>query len=339
MPLPARMKAISITRPGGPDVLETIELPRPRPGEREILIEVSAAGVNRPDILQRRGLYPPPKGAPREPGLEVAGKVVALGTSTRRFKVGDEVCALLTGGGYAQYAVAHESCTLPVPKGLRLEQAAALPETFFTVWSNLFDRARLKSGETLLVHGGASGIGTTAIQIARAMGANVIASASSKEKCKACLKLGASHAINYLQDDFVGLTKKHSGGKGADVILDMVGGDYIERNFQAAAIEGRIALIGFMGGATAKVNFMPLLLKRLTLTGSTLRARPDDDKGAIASSLEKFIWPFLETGQIKPLIDRSFPMTGAAEAHRYMETGQHIGKIILKINESDGTDE
>ena len=329
MPLPATMKAISISHPGGPECLVPTQIPRPQPGEHEILIEVFAAGVNRPDILQRMGLYPPPMGAPKEPGLEVAGKVAALGARTSRFKIGDRVCALLPGGGYAQYALARETSTLPMTNTLSFEQAAALPETFFTVWSNLFDRAQLKKGETLLVHGGASGIGTTAIQMARAMGARVFATASSQKKCKACLKLGAELAINYLQDDFVSLTRAQSEGKGVDVILDMVGGDYIERNFQAAAKDGRIALIGFMGAARAEVNFMPLLLKRLTLTGSTLRARPDEDKEAIAKALEKHIWPCLESGRIKPWIDRIFPMDEAAKAHSYMESGRHIGKIVL----------
>ncbi len=333
-PLPSTMTAICISRPGGPEVLEAVEIPRPHPGDHEVLIEVAAAGVNRPDILQRMGLYPPPEGAPRGPGLEVAGRIAALGSKTGRFRIGERVCALLTGGGYAQYAIADKNCVLPVPASLNLDEAAALPETFFTVWSNLFDRARLERGETLLVHGGASGIGTAAIQIARAMGAVVFATAGSDKKCAACKKLGADLAINYLKQDFVSAVKARTHGKGADVILDMVGGDYIERNFNAAAIEGRIALIGIMGGASADVNFMPLLLKRLTLTGSTLRARSSEDKGAIARALEKYIWPRLAAGAIKPLIDRSFPLAEAAKAHACMESGALIGKIVLKTVKS-----
>ncbi len=328
-PLPEMMQAIQITRPGGPEVLKMAQMRRPEPHGGQILIEVAAAGINRPDILQRMGLYPPPRGAPQWPGLEVAGRVAATGCGAKRFKPGQRVCALLTGGGYAQYAVADEACTLPIPAPLDFVEAAALPEAFFTVWSNLFDRTHLKSGETVLIHGGASGIGTTAIQMARAMGAEVLASAGSNKKCAAIEKLGAIRAINYLEEDFVKITKELTQGRGADVILDIVAGDYIERNFKAAAIEGRIALIGFMGGSSAEVDFMPLLLKRLSLIGSTLRARSLEDKKAIAKSLEHHIWPLITDAKIKPVIDKCFRLEQAAEAHTYMEEGKHIGKIVL----------
>ncbi len=325
------MQAIEITRPGGPEMLEMARIRRPQPQGEQILIKIAAAGINRPDILQRMGLYPPPRGAALQPGLEVSGLVAATGCKAKRFKTGERVCALLTGGGYAQYAIADEACVLPVPEPLDFIEAAALPEAFFTVWSNLFDRAHLKPGETLLVHGGASGIGTTAIQMARAMGAQVLATAGSDKKCAAIEKLGAKRAINYLSEDFVSITRDHTNGHGADVILDMVAGDYIERNFAAAAIEGRIALIGFMGGASADVNFMQLLLKRLSLIGSTLRARPVEDKRAIARSLESRIWPLVTSGEIRPVIDRCFTLEKAAEAHAYMEAGGHIGKIVLTV--------
>ncbi|MEQ8593190.1 MAG: NAD(P)H-quinone oxidoreductase [Parvibaculum sp.] len=329
--LPETMTAIAIREPGGPDVLESRRIPRPHPGHGEILIKVAAAGVNRPDTIQRMGLYPPPPGAPETPGLEVAGEVVAAGPGVSMWKAGDKVCALVGGGGYAEYCLAHETHTLPVPQGLSMTEAAALPETFFTVWTNVFERGGLKAGETFLVHGGSSGIGTTAIQLARLFGAKVIATAGSAEKCAACLKLGADAAINYRDADFVAETKRLTDGRGADVILDMVGGDYIARNIQVAATGGRIVSIAFLNGPTAEVNFLPVMLKRLTLTGSTLRPRSIEEKAALARALREKVWPPIEAGRIKPLIDTVFPLADAAKAHALMEKSSHIGKIILTV--------
>lgn len=329
--LPAEMTAIEISEPGGPEVLKPISLSVPEPAAGEVLIKVEAAGVNRPDLLQRKGLYPPPKGAPATPGLEVAGTIAACGPECGRFKVGDKVCALVPGGGYAQYCVAAEANCLPVPAALSMTQAAGLPETFFTVWSNVFDRAGLQSGEVFLVHGGASGIGTTAIMIAHALGATVIATAGTDEKCKACEQLGAKRAINYNTQDFVELVREASDGHGADVILDMVGGDYIERNFKAAALDGRIVNIAFLRGPVAEVDFMPLMLKRLILTGSTLRIRSVAFKAAIAANLEQKVWPLIEKGQIEPVIDTTFSLEDAAAAHAHLEAGAHTGKIILEV--------
>jgi len=329
--IPDTMTVIAITGPGGPEVLQPREIPVPAPGPRQLLVKVRAAGVNRPDILQRTGAYPPPKGASEHPGLEIAGEVVATGADTRRFKTGDAVCALTSGGGYAQYCLADEPATLPAPKGLSMEEAGALPETFFTVWHNVFERGALKPGEWLLVHGGSSGIGTTAIQMAVALGASVLATAGTAGKCAACEKLGAARAINYREEDFVEVTKQLTEGHGADVILDMVGGDYIERNFSAAAVEGRIVQIAFLSGSKAQVNFMRLMLKRLTFTGSTLRARSVAFKGAIASALEETIWPLIEAGEIRPVMDKIFPLDQAAQAHAHMESGAHIGKIVLRV--------
>lgn len=329
--LPETMTAIAIREPGGPEVLVPREIATPEPGHGEILIKVAAAGVNRPDTIQRMGLYPPPPGAPETPGLEVAGEVVATGPGVAMWKVGDRVCALVGGGGYAEYCLAHESHALPVPQGLSMTEAAALPETFFTVWTNVFERARLQAGETFLVHGGSSGIGTTAIQLASILGATVIATAGSAEKCAACLKLGASAAINYREDDFVAEIKRLTDGRGVDVILDMVGGDYISRNIQACATDGRIVSIAFLNGSTAEVNFMPVMLKRLTLTGSTLRPRSIEEKAALARSLREKVWPLIEVGRIKPLIDKVFPLADAAKAHALMEKSSHIGKIILTV--------
>lgn len=328
--LPKTMKAIAIREPGGPEVLELAEIETPVPGHGEILIWVEAAGINRPDTFQRMGLYPPPPGAPETPGLEVAGEVVAAGPGVTRWKTGDKVCALVGGGGYAEYCLAHEAHALPVPKGLSMTEAAALPETFFTVWTNVFERGALKAGETLLVHGGTSGIGTTAIQLGLNFGATVIATAGSAEKCQAIEKLGA-HAVNYREQDFVEEVKTLTEGRGADVILDMVGGDYIERNIKAAATDGRIVSIAFLNGSTAKVNFMPVMLKRLTLTGSTLRPRSIEEKAALAKALETKVWPLLETGRIKPLIDKVFPLARASDAHALMEKSSHIGKIVLTL--------
>ena len=329
--LPSTMTAIGIKAPGGPEVLVPEQRPVPTPGEGEILVRVAAAGVNRPDVMQRKGLYPPPKGAPDIPGLEIAGEVVALGNGVTRWKPGDSVCALVIGGGYAQYCVSHESHALPVPKGYSMVEAAALPETFLTVWHNVFERGALKAGETLLVHGGSSGIGTTAIQIAKAFGAKVIVTAGSAEKCEACRKLGADVAINYKTEDFVALTKEATGGAGADVILDMVGGDYIERNYEAAAVEGRIVQIAFQGNPKAIVDFRRIMLKRLHHTGSTLRSRSTADKGLIARAVADKVMPLLAAGKMKPVMDSTFPLKDAAAAHARMESSAHIGKIVLTV--------
>jgi NADPH2:quinone reductase len=330
-PLPSRMTVIGIRAPGGPEVLVPEERPVPAPGAGEILVKVAAAGVNRPDVMQRQGSYPPPPGASDIPGLEIAGEVVALGPGVTRFKLGDKVAALVAGGGYAQYCPVHETNALPVPPTLSLIEAAAIPETFFTVWHNAFERGGLKSGETLLVHGGSSGIGTTAIQLAKAFGARVIVTAGSAEKCDACRKLGADVAVNYKSEDFVAATKGATGGKGADVILDMVGGDYIERNYEAAAVEGRVVQIAFQGSPRANVDFRRLMFKRLVHTGSTLRARTVADKAAIARALEAKVWPLIAGGKVKPAIYRTFPLAQASAAHALMETSTHIGKIVLTI--------
>ena len=330
--LPATMTAIEIREPGGPDVLKPGSRAMPMPGAGEVLIEVAAAGVNRPDVLQRQGDYPPPPGASDIPGLEIAGRVIAVGLGVHRTKIGDQVCALVTGGGYATHCVAPEPQCLPVPKGFSMTEAAALPETCFTVWTNLFERGGLKPGETVLIHGGSSGIGTTAIQLAKAFGApQIFATAGSRDKCHACEKLGATRAIDYKHEDFVKIVKDATGGRGVDVILDMVGGDYIQRNVNALAVEGRIVYIAFLRGSTAEVNFLPLMLKRGTITGSTLRARSIDQKGAIAASLRRQVWPMLDQGKIRPQIYRTFPLAEAAAAHRLMETSEHIGKIVLTV--------
>ena len=329
--LPAQMTAIAIRAPGGPDMLVPEERPLPRPGEGEVLVKVAAAGVNRPDVMQRQGLYPPPAGATDIPGLEIAGVVVALGAGVRRWKLGDKVMALVVGGGYAEYCPAHESHALPAPEDLALTAAAAIPETFFTVWHNAFERGRLQAGETLLVHGGSSGIGTAAIQLAKAFGARVIATAGSAEKCEACRRLGADAAVNYREQDFVAAAKAATDGRGADVILDMVGGDYIERNYEAAAVEGRMVQIAFQTSSKASVDFRRIMLKRLTHTGSTLRARSIADKGAITRAVEQRVLPLIAAGRVKPLIDSTFPLTEASAAHRRMETSAHIGKIVLAI--------
>jgi NADPH:quinone reductase len=329
--LPARMTAIAIRAPGGPEVLVPEERAIPSPGGGEVLVKVTAAGVNRPDVMQRLGNYPPPPGASDLPGLEIAGEVVAAGAGATRYKTGDKVTALVAGGGYAEYCPVHETNALPVPAPLSLIEAAAVPETFFTVWHNVFERGRLKSGETLLVHGGTSGIGTTAIQLAKAFGARVITTAGTAEKCEACRKLGADVAVNYRTEDFVAATKAATGSKGAELILDMVGGDYIERNYEAAAVEGRIVQIAFQGSSKTNVNFLRIMLKRLTHTGSTLRARSVADKAAIARPLETNVWPLIAAGKVKPVIYRTFPLREASAAHALMETSTHIGKIVLTI--------
>src|SRR5215831_14320074 len=329
--IPATMTAIGITSPGGPEMLTPQERPMPQPGEGEILVKVAAAGVNRPDVAQRKGLYPPPPGVTDIPGLEIAGVVAVGAPGGQRWKPGDQVTALVSGGGYAQYCVAHETHALPIPSGLAAREAAAIPETFFTVWHNVFERGGLKAGETLLVHGGSSGIGTAAIQLAKAFGARVFVTAGSAEKCKACRRLGADLAIDYKTEDFVAAVKQATDGKGAEVILDMVGGDYIERNYEAAAVEGRVVQIAFQGSAKATVNYMRLMLKRLHHTGSTLRARANADKTAIARAIETEVWPLVAAGKIRPVIDRTFPLAEAAAAHARMESGQHIGKIVLTV--------
>lgn len=330
MALPSSMTAIAIKAPGGPEMLVPEQRPVPQPGDGEILVKVAAAGVNRPDVMQRKGLYPPPPGAPEIPGLEIAGEIVALGGDVRRWKIGDRVMALVSGGGYAEYALAHASHALPV-SGLPMVEAGAVPETFFTVWHNVFERGALKSGETLLVHGGSSGIGTTAIQLAKNFGAKVIVTAGSEDKCEACRKLGADVAINYKTEDFVEKVKTATDGKGANVILDMVGGDYIARNYEAAAVEGRIVQIAFMGSPKAEVNFSRIMLKRLHHTGSTLRSRSVADKGAIARAVEDHALPLLAAGTIKPLTFKTFPLDQAAAAHALMESSAHIGKIVLTL--------
>jgi putative PIG3 family NAD(P)H quinone oxidoreductase len=329
--IPAKMTAVAISQPGGPLVLKPEKRDVPEPGEGEILIRVRAAGVNRPDVQQRKGAYPPPPGASDLPGLEVSGEVVAVGQGTRRWRPGDAVCALTPGGGYAEYAKVHESNALPVPQGFTLTEAAALPETFFTVWHNVFERGGLKAGETLLVHGGSSGIGTTAIQLASALGAYVITTAGSAEKCEACLKLGADRAVNYREQDFVAAVKEATDGRGANVILDMVGGDYVGRNYDAAAVEGRIVQIATQGGAVASADFSKLMVKRLVHTGSTLRPRSVEFKGQIAAALEVQVWPLLAARRVVPVMDMIFPLREAWRAHERMEEGEHIGKIVLDV--------
>lgn len=327
--VPATMRAVEITEAGGPEVLRVGERPVPEPGTGEVLIRVSAAGVNRPDVMQRLGLYPPPPGAPDIPGLEIAGTVVATGADAGGAPPGSAVCALVAGGGYAEYCVAPAPLCLPIPEGLSHVQAAAIPETFFTVWTNVFDRGRLASGESLLVHGGSSGIGTTAIQLAKAFGATVYVTAGSKEKCQACRDLGADAAINYRDEDFVERVSELTNERGVDVILDMVGGDYLPRNLKALAVEGRIVQIALQRGPKVEMNLLPIMLKRLTLTGSTLRPRTVAQKAMIAHSLREKVWPLLESGQVRPIIHATFPLAQASDAHRLMESSQHIGKIVL----------
>jgi NADPH:quinone reductase len=328
--IPAQMTAIGIKEAGGPEVLEPQQRPVPKPGAGEILVKVRAAGINRPDIAQRKGVYPPPPGATDIPGLEICGDVVALGPGATRWKIGDRVMALVVGGGYGEYCAAHESHALPASK-LDPVHAAAIPETFFTVWHNVFERGGLQKGETLLVHGGTSGIGTTAIQLAKQFGARVIITAGSDEKCEAAKKLGADVAVNYKTMDFVAETKKATNDKGADVILDMVGGDYIARNYESAAVEGRIVQIAFQASTKATVDFRRIMLKRLHHTGSTLRARSTEAKAAIASAIAHRVLPLIEAGTVKPIIDSTFPLREASKAHARMESSAHIGKIVLTI--------
>lgn len=329
--LPDTMTVVAISEPGGPEVLILEQRALPDVGEGDILIRVEAAGVNRPDVLQRMGAYPPPKGASDLPGLEVAGEVVAVGAAVKGHSAGDKVTALCPGGGYAEYCKVPAGHALPVPAGMSVFEAAALPETFFTVWTNVFDRCGLRKGERFLVHGGASGIGTCAIQLAKAFGAEVFTTVGSSEKIEAVKALGADHVINYREQAFEKIILEVTGGQGVDVILDMVGGDYVERNWKAAAIEGRICQIATLNGVSHDVNFSRLMVKRLTHTGTTLRPRDDAFKSAIADSLRFKVWPLIESGQVKPLIDSTFPLSEAAEAHRRMESSGHIGKIVMTV--------
>jgi NADPH2:quinone reductase len=325
------MKAVEIARPGGPEVLVPATRPVPTPKPHEVLIKVAAAGVNRPDVLQRSGNYPVPPDASDLPGLEVAGRVLDVGSSVRGLKSGDEVCALVHGGGYAEYCVAPEVQALPVPRGLSMVQAASLPETFFTVWGNVYDRGRLAPGESLLVQGGTSGIGVTAIQMARATGNRVFATAGSDEKCVACVRLGAEKAVNYRTQDFLAEIKAATAGKGVDVILDMVGGDYVPKELKLLADEGRLVFIAFLRGHKAELDINEVMRRRLTITGSTLRPRPVEYKGYLARNLRESIWPLIEAGKIRPEVYKTFPLENAADAHRLMESSQHIGKIVLTV--------
>jgi len=325
------MTAVEIAQPGGPEVLRPVTRPTPALGSRDVLIAVAAAGVNRPDFMQRQGRYAPPPGASDIPGLEVAGRVVARGKDVEEWQEGDEVCALVAGGGYAEYCAAPAPQCLPVPKGLDFVQAAALPETVFTVWTNVFERGRLSAGETLLVHGGASGIGTTAIQMARARGVRVFATAGTREKCAACEKLGAERAIDYAREDFAAVVAELTAGRGVDVILDMVGGDYLPRNLASLATDGRLVQIAFLKGPRAEIDLMTVMHRRLTLTGSTLRPRSIEEKGQIARAVRENVWPLIEKGDVRPVLHATFPLAAAAEAHRALEAGTHVGKIVLIV--------
>ena len=329
--LPAQMTVIGISKPGGPEVLLPETRPVPAPGPGELLVKVAAAGVNRPDVAQRSGSYPPPPGASDLPGLEIAGEVVAVGPGTTRHKIGDKVMSLVAGGGYAEYCIAPDAQAISVPDALSIIEAGATPETLMTVWHNVFERGKLQAGETMLIHGGSSGIGTMAIQLAKAFGAKVIVTVGSQDKADACLKLGADHAINYKTQDFVAVSRDLTGGNGPNLIIDMVGGDYIEKNYDAAAMDGRIVQIAFLGGPKATVNFAKLMTKRLVHTGSTLRPRSPADKAAMVSAIEAKVMPLIRAGKVKPLMDSTFPLPNAADAHRRMETSQHIGKIVLTV--------
>ena len=330
-PRPDLMTVIDIAEPGGPEVLTVGRRPVPDPEAGEVLVRVHAAGVNRPDVMQRMGQYPPPSGASDIPGLEIAGVVAAVGAGVEEVGVGDSVCALVTGGGYAEYCVAAAPLCLPVPHGLDMVHAAALPETFFTVWTNVFDRARLEAGERFLVHGGTSGIGTTAIQLGKAFGASVFATAGSDEKCRFCERLGASTAINYRDEDYVERIASVTDGEGVDVILDMVGGDYLPRNLKCLAVEGRLVQIALQRGPKVQMSLLPIMLNRLTVTGSTLRPRSVADKARIASSLRERVWPQLEDGTVRPVVHATYPLAQASEAHRLMESSRHMGKIVLQV--------
>src|SRR6478752_6650949 len=329
--LPAQMTVVAISKPGGPEVLVPEQRALPQPGPDEILVKVQAAGVNRPDVAQRSGAYPPPPGASDLPGLEIAGEVVALGAGSTRHKLGDKVMSLVAGGGYAQYCIAQDAQAITVPAALSMQEAGAIPETLMTVWHNVFERGGLKPGETLLVHGGSSGIGTMAIQLAKAFGSKVIVTVGGQDKVDACLNLGADRAINYKTEDFVAEVKTTTNGAGANVILDMVGGDYIDRNYDAAAVDGRIVQIATLGGVKATVNIAKVMVKRLHHTGSTLRPRTNADKAAMVAAIEAKVMPLMREGRVKPVMDSTFPLEKAADAHRRMETSQHIGKIVLAV--------
>jgi putative PIG3 family NAD(P)H quinone oxidoreductase len=329
--LPDTMTVVEAVRPGAPDVLVPATRPVPVPGAGEVLVRVAAAGVNRPDLLQRQGKYPPPPGASDIIGLEVAGTIVAVGEDVEGWHPRDTACALVAGGGYAEYCVAPAAQCLPVPAGFSMAEAAAMPETFFTVWANVFERGRLQAGETLLVHGGASGIGTTAVMLGRAFGATVYATAGGPDKCAACERIGAARAIDYRSEDFVEVVRDATRGRGVDVILDMVGGDYVSRNLEALAVEGRLVQIAFLRGSRAEVNLTPLMQKRITFTGSTLRPRTVEQKGAIARALREHVWPKLEDGGIRPVIHATFPLADASKAHAALERGEHVGKIVLTV--------
>lgn len=329
--LPRTMSAVEISAFGDPDVLRVVERAVPRPGPGEVLVRVEAAGVNRPDVMQRMGKYPPPPGASDLPGLEVAGTIAACGEGVTRWKAGDRVCSLVAGGGYAEYCAVPAPQCLPIPDGMSGVAAAAVPETFFTVWTNLFQRAHMREGECVLVHGGTSGIGTTAIQLAKAFGATVYATAGSDEKCDACRRLGAGLAVNYRTADFVAAVRSATGGRGVNVVLDIIGGDYLARNISCLALHGRLVQIGLIGGARAQIDLRPVLQNRLTITGSTLRVRTVEEKGAIARELEEKVWPLLASGKIAPVVHRTFRLQDAADAHRLIEAGTHIGKIVLTV--------
>lgn len=325
------MRASVMQQPGDPEVLQVGRVARPAPGPGEVLIAVEAAGVNRPDLLQRLGKYPPPPGASDLIGLEVAGRVVSLGAGAERWHEGDRVCALVAGGGYAEFCVAPAVQCLPVPRGLSMIEAAAIPEAFFTVWTNVFERGRLVSGERVLIHGGASGIGTTAIQLARARGAHVLATAGTADKCEACEKLGAERAINYRTEDFVAAVRAHTNGEGVELVLDMVGGDYTPRNLDVLVVEGRLVQIAFLRSPKVEIDLGVIMRRRLVLTGSTLRPRTPGEKGQIARALEREVWPLLEAGAVKPVVHRVFPLAEAAAAHRELEAGHHVGKVVLHV--------
>jgi len=331
MSLPVEMTVVEIAAPGGPEQLKPVKRGVPKPGNQEVLVRVAAAGVNRPDVMQRQGRYPPPAGASDLPGLEVAGEIVALGAGVSGLSIGDKVTALLAGGGYAEYAVAAAPLCLPLPNGISMVEAAAIPETFFTVWTNLFDRGRCKAGDNVLLHGGTSGIGTAAIQLAAAWGARVFATAGSDDKARACERLGAARGINYRTEDFVEVIRAATAGAGIDVTLDMVAGSYVARNLEIAALEGRVVTISLLGGSRAEINMGMILTKRLTLTGSTLRSRTVAQKAEVAEAVRKNVWPLLAAGRVRPVIHATFPLAEAGEAHRLMETSNHIGKIVLTV--------
>jgi len=329
--IPQQMNAITISEPGDADVMQLTSVTTPTPAAAEVLIRVAAAGINRPDVMQRQGMYPPPPGAPDILGLEVSGSVVAVGEAVTQFEIGDQICALVAGGGYAQYCIASEPLCLRIPENMDMVAAAALPETYFTVWTNIFERGALKSGESLLVHGGSSGIGTTAIQLAKQFGARVFITAGSDEKCQACIDLGADAAINYRSEDFVERIKALTGGQGVNLILDIVGGDYLPRNLKCLAVDGRLVQIALQHGPKVEMNLLPVMLKRLTITGSTLRPRSIEEKSQIADALRDQVWPLLDSAAVRPLIHATFALGEAAEAHRMMELSQHIGKIVLTL--------